>query len=57
MDGENDLDTLGERFAKQLNDYILWAIEFDPNSVNKEIFNQYSAKAITGILVNALSKV
>jgi len=57
MDAENDLDTLGERFAKQLNDYILWAIEFDPNSVNKEIFNQYSAKAITGILVNALSKI
>ena len=57
MNGENDLDTLGERFAKQLNDYVLWAIEFDPKSVNKKIFDQYSAKAITGRLAKALSEI
>jgi len=55
MDGENDLDTLGERFAKQLNDFILWAIEFDSKTVKKEIFDQYSAKEVTGKLVQALS--
>lgn len=57
MDGENDLDTLGKRFAKQLNDYILWAIEFDPKSVNKEIFNQYSAKAVTAQFVEKLNEI
>ena len=57
MDGENDLDTLGDRFAKQLYNYILWAIEFDPKSVNKEIFDQYSAKAVTGDLAKILSEV
>ena len=57
MDGEKDLDALGEKFIDHLYDYITWAIDFDPNSVNKEIFNQYSAKAVTGILVNALSKI
>ncbi len=57
MDGEKDLDTLGEKFIDHLYDYIPWAIDFDPNSVNKEIFDQYSAKAVTGILVNALSKI
>ena len=57
MDGEKDLDTLGVRFINHLNQYISWAIEFDPDSVNKEIFNQYSAKAVTGKLANALSKI
>jgi hypothetical protein len=57
MDGENDLDTLGKRFITQLNTYLSWAKTFDPQLVNKAAFEQYSAKAVTNTLVNALNKV
>lgn len=56
MDGENDLDTLGERFIKQLENYLHWAISFDPHSVNKEAFEPYTAKAVTKVLVEAIEK-
>jgi hypothetical protein len=57
MDGEKDLDTLGERFITQLNNYLSWAKTFEPQLVNKAAFEQYSAKAVTNTLVNALNKV
>jgi hypothetical protein len=57
MDGEKDLDTLGERFVQQLHHYLGWAKSFDPQLVNKELFEQYSAKAVTNTLVNALNKL
>jgi hypothetical protein len=57
MDGEKDLDTLGQRFIQQLHHYFSWAKTFDPQLVNKELFQQYSAKAVTNTLVNALNKL
>ena len=57
MDGESDLNTLGTRFIQQLKDYLVWAKTFDPQSVNKQAFEQYSAKAVTKVLVEALNKV
>jgi hypothetical protein len=56
MDGENDLDTLGDRFILQLKQYLTWANSFDPKSVNKEAFEQYSARAVTKKLVEAIEK-
>jgi hypothetical protein len=56
MDGEHDLDTLGARFIQQLNEYLKWSKTFDPNSVNKEAFEQYSAKAVTKVLVDAINQ-
>lgn len=56
MDGEKNLDTLGTRFIQQLIDYIQWAKAFDPSAVNKESFEQYSAKAVTKVLVDAIEK-
>lgn len=56
MDGENDLDILGERFIQQLQEYLCWAISFDPLSVNKEAFEPYTAKAVTKVLVDAIEK-
>lgn len=57
MDGEKDLHRLGERFIQQLDNYFSWAKSFDPQSVNKDAFEQHSAKAVTNTLVNALNKV
>jgi hypothetical protein len=56
MDGENDLDTLGDRFIVQLTQYLSWANSFDPKSVNKETFEQYSARSVTKTLVEAIEK-
>ena len=56
MDGEHDLDTLGARFIQQLNEYLKWSKTFDPNSVNKEAFEQYSAKVVTKVLVDAINQ-
>jgi hypothetical protein len=56
MDGENDLDTLGDRFILELKQYLTWANSFDPKSVNKEAFEQYSARAVTKTLVEAIEK-
>jgi hypothetical protein len=57
MDGEKDLDTLGERFIQQLNIYFSWAKTFNPQLVNKELFEQYSAKRVTEILAQAISQI
>jgi hypothetical protein len=56
MDGENDLDKLGEHFINQLNIYLSWAKTFDSRNVKKETFDQYSAKAVTKVLVDAIEK-
>lgn len=57
MDGENDLDSLGERFITHLNTYLNLAKSFDPQLVNKAAFEQYSAKRVTEILAQAISKI
>jgi hypothetical protein len=57
MDGEKDLYTLGERFVQQLHHYFSLAKCFEPQLVKKELFEQYSAKAVTNTLVNALNKL
>jgi hypothetical protein len=56
IDGEKDLDTLGGRFLKQLQEFLIWARTFDSLSVNKAAFEQYSAKAVTKVLVEAIEK-
>ena len=57
MDGENDLDSLGERFVNTLKIYLNLAKNFDPSSVDKTFFEEFSAKAVTKVLVEALNKV
>jgi hypothetical protein len=57
MDGENNLETLGERFINSLKTYLTWAKSFDPSSVDKTFFEEYSASAVTKVLVEALNKV
>jgi hypothetical protein len=56
IDGEKDLDTLGGRFLKQLQEFLIWARSFDYLSVNQAAFEQYSAKAVTKVLVEAIEK-
>ena len=56
MNGEEDLDTLGERFIYQMKQFLTWANTFDPSAVDRQAFDQYSAKAVTKQLVTSIEK-
>jgi len=56
MDGEDDLDTLGERFISQMKQFLTWANTFDPSAVDTKAFDQYSAKTVTKQLVESIEK-
>ena len=56
MDGENNMDLLGERFIQQLQQYLPWAKNFNPDLVDKVALEQYFAKAGTEKLANALNQ-
>jgi hypothetical protein len=56
MNGEEDLDTLGERFIYQMKQFLTWANTFDPSAVDTKAFDQYSAKTVTKLLVESIEK-
>jgi hypothetical protein len=57
MKGEEDLDTLATRFLEGLKEFMLFKQTFDPSKINRAAFEQYSAKAVTAILVEKLNLI
>ncbi len=57
FNGTAGLASIENNFATLLEDYLLWIKGFDAGSINKEIFEDYSAKNITLRLVELLNKV
>jgi len=57
MNGEEDLDSLAKRFLQGLNQFQNFQQSFNPSKINKAAFEQYSAKAVTSVLVDALNKI
>jgi hypothetical protein len=57
FDGENDLGTINQRFAIFFSDFINFINEFDPAIVDQTLFEEYSAKSVTGKLVALLNQV
>jgi hypothetical protein len=57
MKGEEDLDTLSARFLEGLKEFMLFKQTFDPSKINRAAFEQYSAKAVTAILVEKLNLI
>ena len=57
MKGEEDLDTLSARFLEGLKEFMLFKQTFDPSKINRAAFEQYSAKAVTAILVEKLDVI
>jgi len=57
MKGEEDLDTLSARFLEGLKEFIIFKQNFDPNNINRAAFEQYSAKAVTSLLVEKLDAI
>jgi hypothetical protein len=57
MKGEEDLDTLSTRFLEGLKEFMLFKQNFDPGKINRAAFEQYSAKAVTAMLVEKLDLI
>ena len=57
MNGEEDLDTLSACFLEGLKEFMVFKQTFDPAKINRVAFEQYSAKAVTAILVEKLDEI
>ena len=57
MNGEEDIDSLPTRFLEGLKQFQDFQQSFDPDKINKAAFEQYSAKAVTKVLVDSLNQI
>ena len=57
FDGENDLGSINQRFAIFFSDFINFINEFDPALIDETMFEEYSAKSVTGKLSALLNQV
>jgi glycosyltransferase involved in cell wall biosynthesis len=56
FDGEAGLDTVQNTFVSKLKEYVGYLQEFDLKNVEMEIFEQYSANAVTKKLVSLVEE-
>ncbi len=56
-DGENDLIKIEKDFIPAFEKYWEWIKTFDPNAVDMNLFENYSARAVTGKLAGLLDKI
>jgi len=57
FDGQKGIEFLKTSFSTFLPDYLNWIKNFNSNEINKEIFEQYSAKNVTENLANLLNSL
>ncbi|MBX2931845.1 MAG: hypothetical protein KF781_07870 [Chitinophagaceae bacterium] len=57
FEGEEDIDTIGKNFTEFFKNYLQYITQFNPSEVNKEIFNQYSAREVTKLLATQLNAI
>jgi hypothetical protein len=57
FNGESELDKIQSSFAEKWNEFKIFVEEFHASSVNKAIFEQYSAKAVTKQLAELLDSL
>ncbi|WP_407525586.1 hypothetical protein PDL71_03850 [Lacibacter sp. MH-610] len=55
--GENDLNTIGNKWMSCWERYLDFYKKFDPHNVNREVFNRYSARAVTKELADLLNQI
>jgi hypothetical protein len=55
FDGENEIDFIEDTFALVVKEFLNWIQIFDPHKINKNVFEQYSAKSITQQLATLLN--
>ena len=57
FDGPADLDHIVECFSDEFKIYLLFARKFNAKNINKQLFDNYSAKEITRRLTKLLNRV
>lgn len=57
FNGEEELMYIGEKFSDQFDEYLFFTSQFQPDHVEVDIFNQYSAKNVTAQLALLLDEV
>jgi hypothetical protein len=55
--GEEGVENISTNFLPVYKNFIEFIYNYDYDKVNKQAFDQYSAKAVTKILADALDKV
>lgn len=56
FNGENDLQKIKDTFLNKWNLYMLFREKFNPNEINLNAFETYSARNVTKILADALNE-
>lgn len=54
FDGQEGIETIRENFAASFREYLVWMDHFKQEDINKDVFNDYSAKAVTARLSHLL---
>jgi hypothetical protein len=57
FNGEQELGKIETSFAHLFSNYLSWMQSYDPAGINKQVFEEYSAKSVTKQLVLLLDKV
>jgi hypothetical protein len=57
MNGEEELDSLPIHFLEVLKQFQDFQHSFNSSKIDKAALEQYSAKAVTSVLVDALNKI
>jgi hypothetical protein len=57
FNGEDGIDFLEEHFTPFANKYLEWIKVFKPSDIDKEVFKDYSAEAVTGKLAQLLKQL
>ena len=57
FNGEADVGYIERQFDKVFEEYLQFAGQFSKNTINRDLFKEYSAEAVTKKLVGLLNKV
>jgi hypothetical protein len=57
FDGEEGVENLNSNIVSSFNDFVAFRENYNPDQVDLEIFDTYSAKNVTQHLVDLLNKV
>jgi hypothetical protein len=57
FDGENEMDWIQKSFASFFEKYLDWTKTYNRDQINKEIFEEYSAKKVTEKLADLINSV
>ena len=57
FEGVADLDKIQQGFVSFFNQYVDFQIKFNPEKVDQDAFDLYSAKQVSKQLVNLLNRI